>query len=60
MHDPRWLNPGREMSLVAAMQEALTGWGQRLVASHEIPADIVAVVSKAPRIADLRPTAESS
>ncbi|HEY6126167.1 MAG TPA: ATP-binding protein, partial [Steroidobacteraceae bacterium] len=32
----------------------LTGWGQRLVASGEIPADVVAVVSKPPRIAELR------
>jgi CheY-like chemotaxis protein/anti-sigma regulatory factor (Ser/Thr protein kinase) len=32
----------------------LTGWGQRLVASGEIPADVFAVVSKPPRIAELR------
>jgi signal transduction histidine kinase/ActR/RegA family two-component response regulator len=32
----------------------LTGWGQRLVASGEIPPDVVAVISKPPRIAELR------
>jgi len=32
----------------------LTGWGQRLVASGETPADVFAVVSKPPRIAELR------
>jgi signal transduction histidine kinase/ActR/RegA family two-component response regulator len=32
----------------------LTGWGQRLVASGETPPDVVAVVSKPPRIAELR------
>ncbi|HEU4780054.1 MAG TPA: ATP-binding protein, partial [Steroidobacteraceae bacterium] len=32
----------------------LTGWGQRLVASGEIPAGVFAVVSKPPRIAELR------
>jgi len=32
----------------------LTGWGQRLVASGETPVDVFAVVSKPPRIAELR------
>jgi len=32
----------------------LTGWGQRLVASGETPPDVVAVMSKPPRIAELR------
>ena len=32
----------------------LTGWGQRLVASGETPPDVIAVVSKPPRIAELR------
>jgi signal transduction histidine kinase/response regulator RpfG family c-di-GMP phosphodiesterase len=32
----------------------LTGWGQRLVASGETPPDVFAVVSKPPRIAELR------
>jgi len=32
----------------------LTGWGQRLVASGEIPDGVLAVLSKPPKIADLR------
>jgi CheY-like chemotaxis protein len=32
----------------------LTGWGQRLVASGEIPTEVVAVLSKPPKLAELR------
>jgi signal transduction histidine kinase/ActR/RegA family two-component response regulator len=32
----------------------LTGWGQRLVASGEVPAEVVAVMSKPPKLAELR------
>jgi len=32
----------------------LTGWGQRLVATGDMPADVVAVLSKPPNIAELR------
>ena len=32
----------------------LTGWGQRLVATGDVPADVVAVLSKPPNIAELR------
>jgi signal transduction histidine kinase/ActR/RegA family two-component response regulator len=32
----------------------LTGWGQRLVATGDIPTQVVAVLSKPPRIAELR------
>jgi DNA-binding NtrC family response regulator len=32
----------------------LTGWGQRLVASGEIPDGVVAVLSKPPKLAELR------
>ena len=32
----------------------LTGWGQRLVATGDVPADVVAVMSKPPNIAELR------
>ena len=31
-----------------------TGWGQRLVATGDVPADVVAVVSKPSNIAELR------
>jgi signal transduction histidine kinase/ActR/RegA family two-component response regulator len=34
----------------------LTGWGQRLVASGEIPPEVTAVLSKPPRLAELRAT----
>jgi CheY-like chemotaxis protein len=32
----------------------LTGWGQRLVASGEIPEGVVAVLSKPPKLPELR------
>ncbi len=32
----------------------LTGWGQRLVASGEIPTEVVAVLSKPPKLTELR------
>ena len=32
----------------------LTGWGQRLVASGEIPEGVVAVLGKPPKLAELR------
>ena len=32
----------------------LTGWGQRLVATGDVPTDVVAVMSKPPNIAELR------
>jgi hypothetical protein len=32
----------------------LTGWGQRLAATGEIPPEVVAVLSKPPRLAELR------
>ena len=32
----------------------LTGWGQRLVATGDSPTEVVAVLSKPPRIAELR------
>jgi len=32
----------------------LTGWGQRLVASGDVPAEVVAVMSKPPKLAELR------
>ena len=32
----------------------LTGWGQRLVASGDVPTDVVAVLSKPPDLAELR------
>ncbi len=32
----------------------LTGWGQRLVATGDIPTEVVAVLSKPPRMTELR------
>jgi hypothetical protein len=32
----------------------LTGWGQRLVATGDIPTGVAAVLSKPPRISELR------
>ena len=34
----------------------LTGWGRRLIADGELPPGVDAVLSKPPRIADLRAT----
>jgi hypothetical protein len=32
----------------------LTGWGQRLIGTGEVPPEVQAVLSKPPRIAELR------
>ena len=32
----------------------LTGWGHRLIASGEVPAEVIAVMSKPPKLAELR------
>ena len=34
----------------------LTGWGQRLVATGEVPPHVVAVLSKPPNLSELRHT----
>jgi len=41
------LDPGTAVIL-------LTGWGARLVADNEVPADVDRVLSKPPRLAELR------
>ena len=52
----RWQGSGRghRRGFASTPIIMLTGWGQRLVATGDVPADVVAVMSKPPNIAELR------